>query len=375
MAYQLPSANGDFDNDNGLAFTGNIMSAAALYAKLASYGPMEDTYHSFAYTSLDLSAIRNGIEDGSITSIEGGNAGFAAQIRRASGLGFDRFKFKYELFDGVDREAAMRAIVGLEAISGAPQPWAADGDLFNGPGGLFATATQAGMPMVIHAQDGMNWTTAVEWWSEDGLWDTILSSHPGLEITVAHGFAISNRDTDRGLAHEGSQAIECDAMGVMMLDLLDKYDGLEGRSMLRIDMSGELGEWWRIHNDLYQQGLVSYDYRNALRQYQRHFMIGSDPINTAVLTFQKESCGDGNLERRYIGLRLRFEGPYWPDEPGVRFLNLVEPGYIEVLDAIYRENLFETVSATPEQAAAPPGAMPAASVTSNVRRQLSTSTS
>jgi len=205
------------------------------------------------------------------------------------------------------------------------------------------------MPLVIHAPDG----DPQKWWAQGGVWDRVLSAHPGLELTIAHGFSIANQDTGRDLPHVGSEAAACDETVGAMVALFDEHDGGPGKAMLRVDMVGKFTKWWVAHNDMYQQGLISsYDYKDLLKTYKRHLMIGSDPILNAARVYQSDGCGANAplLEQRYLNVRMRFEGPYWPNNPQVRYMDLAKPAYVEIPDAIYRESLFETVAASAAQA-------------------------
>ena len=337
-AYVHAEPGSDPGDDNVTAFSGNVYSASALYTKLASNDPTTGRYHAFAYTGLDWAEIRRGILDGSIASVDDVKAELAEQIRRFRDIGFDGLKFVSEWNRGRNGKwGVARHLVLLETVTEEPDPWALDGEMFSGEGGIFDAAVEAGFPCVVHGPDGGSNTET--FWAPDGVWDRVLTAHPGLELQIAHGHAIGN--VHKGAPHEGAAAEQCDRVVSWMVALFDEHDGSDGAAMVRIDM-GSLITWLADHNRLYRNGVATaHDVRRILIDYDRHFLLGLDPINKAAASYQTEGCGaiDNPLESQYLNARTKLEGPYDPGNPHAQYLDLVGEG--DTLDRIYRENLFE----------------------------------
>jgi hypothetical protein len=174
------------------------------------------------------------------------------------------------------------------------------------------------------------------------VWDQILTNHPGLKLTIAHGQAVLKVHT--GAPHQ-SAAAECDQMVGWLRDLFAEHDGSGGRAMVRLDMASFI-TFWAEHNDLYQQGVATtHNYRSIMIDYAQHFMLGRDPINLAAVSYQSDGCGAGDnpLEQSYLSARINLEGPYDPANSVIRFLDLVSAG--NTLDRIYRLNLFDALAA------------------------------
>jgi len=346
MAYTPAVAGDTADDDNYLAFAGNTMSAAALYTKQASFEPATDSYHSFAHAGLDWAEIRSGILDKTISSMADVKSRLSAQIYRMRDIGFDGLKLVNEWTAGRNGKwGAARPLVGLESLTDEEDPWALTGEMFNGNGGIFATAAKLGMSATVHGPDSQN--NAEPYWQSGGVWDQVLSAHKGLRLTIAHGFALIKIHS--GKPHFDQDPDRCDAVVEMMSKLFDEHDGKSGRSALRVDMLGAFINWWVEHNRLFQDdpGSVSHDYRAAFIKYQRHFVLGLDAVNSAARAFQSEACGAAHnpLETSLLSARIALEGPW---QGNVRNLDLVgEPG---VLSHIYRDNIFElaAVGTSPE---------------------------
>ncbi|MFC1609798.1 Ig-like domain-containing protein [Myxococcota bacterium] len=332
-------------DDNMAAFAGNVLSAFSLYTKLASYEPSADAYHYFAFTGPDWAAIRAGILEGSITSIEGVKARLAEQLERFRDLGFDGLKFKQEWFPDTP-PGVMRDLVLLETLPDVgDEPWEIDSEMFNGPGGILDTAAQLGMPIVMHAGDAT--ARAEEFWQPNGIWATVLEAHPGLKLQIAHGFAVAWAHKD---APHVDHAEKCNQRVQWMLELFERFDGQDGRAMLSIDLVWHFMMWWKEHNDLFQRGIATdFDYRDILINESRHFLLGMDPVNRAASDFQSDGCGlNGRMERNYITYRVTMEGPYDSDSPSIRFLDLLDEE--DTLTNIYHDNLFRHVSVDPDDA-------------------------
>lgn len=345
-SYRPFEAGTSIDDDNTAAFSGaNVNNAYTLYTKLASYVKEENRYRYFAFPSLDWHKIRYGILEGTFTSIEHVKKALASQIRWARDFGYDGIKFKSEWFPS-SRTSAMRSLVLLETLPDAgDEPWEIDGEMFNGPGGILDTAARLGIPLLFHAGD--SGARAEEFWGPDGILATVLDAHPGLKLQIAHGFVLANAHASD---EHASNATVCDQRVKWVFDLFDRFDGRAGRSMLRIDLVWRFLEWWREHNELYQQGEpVEYDYRDLLIRYSRHLMLGLDPVLKEVEDYQSDGCGsNGRLEQNYVTMRSKLEGPYRPNDPSTRFLDLVDAG--STLDSIYRNNLLEEVAVDPSKA-------------------------
>jgi len=337
MAYVPAKPGSDPGDDNLMAFAGNVYSASALYTKFASFDPASGRHRVFAYTGLDWADIRAGVLDGSIASVEDVKARLAARIRRFREIGFDGLKFVSEWSAGRNGKwGAARNLVLLETLDASGDPWALDGEMFNGPGGIFDIAVEVGFPVVVHGGDGGANTEA--FWAPGGLWDRILDAHPGLELQIAHGHAIGN--LHKGRPHEGADAEACDQVFSWMVDLFDRHDGSNGGAMVRIDM-GSLISVFAEHNSLHRSGASAHDIRQILIDYDRHFLLGLDPINQAARTYQTEGCGAivNPIESQYLGARVKLEGPFVEGNPKMQYLDLIGEG--DTLDRIYRENLFE----------------------------------
>jgi len=337
MAYTQAAPGSDPGDDNLMAFAGNVYSASALYTKFASYDPQTGRYHAFAYTGLDWADVRAGILEGTITSIEGVKERLATQIRRFRRVGFDGLKFVNEWNSGRNGKwGVARPLVLLETVDGSDDPWALDGEIFNGPGGILDTAVEVGFPVVVHGGDGGPNTEA--FWAPGGVWDHVLDAHPGLELQIAHGHAIGN--VHKGQPHEGAEAEACDRVISWMVELFERHDGSDGKAMVRVDM-GSLIRVLAEHNRLYRAGASAHDVRQIVIDYDRHFVLGLDPINKGATSFQTEDCGGitNPLESQYLSARIKLEGPYVEGNPKSQYLDLV--GESDTLDRIYRENLFE----------------------------------
>jgi hypothetical protein len=338
MAYTPAEAGQSADDDNVLAFAGNVMSAAALYTKQRSYEPATSSYHSFAYSGMDWADVRAGIEDGSIADMDGVKSRLEAQAARLRDLGFDGLKFVSEWNAGRNGKwGVARPLVGLESVASESDPWTLDGDLFNGPGGIFDTAAKLGLSVLVHATDGASPTL---FWQQGGVWDQILTAHPGLKLTVAHGFAFI--DIHGGKSH-AQAAAACDALVDDMKLLFSEHDGTADKSMITVDMLVPFIAWWVEHNQLFQQspGDFVHDYRQLFIEHRRHFVLGMDLINGAVRAFQSDGCGsqDNPVETAYLNARIQLEGPWG----GPHLLDLVGAG--DTLDRVYRQNVFAAVVA------------------------------
>ena len=63
-----------------------------------------------------------------------------------------------------------------------------------------------------------------------------------------------------------------------MIGLFEHHDGSDGKAMVRIDM-GSLITVLAEHNRLYRSGQAAHNVRQILINYDRHFLVGLDPIN------------------------------------------------------------------------------------------------
>lgn len=337
MAYTRAEPGSDPGDDNLMAFAGNVYSASALYTKFASYDPVADRYNAFAYTGLDWADVRAGILDRTIVSIDDVKDRLAAQIRRFRDIGFDGLKLVSEWdFGRNGKWGVARDLVLLETLDSETDPWTLDGEMFNAPGGVLDVAAEVGFPVVVHGGDGGPNTEA--FWAPGGAWDRVLEAHPGLELQIAHGHAIGN--VHKGRPHEGADAEACDRVVSWMLSLFERHDGSDGRAMVRVDMGG-LITVFAEHNRLHRSRGTTHDARQILIDYDRHFLLGLDPINKAAVTYQTEGCGGASnpLESQYLNARIKLEGPYVAGSPQMQYLDLVGAG--DTLDRIYRANLFE----------------------------------
>jgi hypothetical protein len=280
--------------------------------------------------------------DGTIADMPQLWARLGRQLERFRDLGFDGIKLVNEWSTGRNGKwGVARPLVGLERLVPAADPWALDGEMINGSGGILAKAAELGMSVLIHGPDGGR--EVARFWSAGGVWDRVLAAHPGLKLTIAHGLAISS--VHRGAPHQGAGAQECDAVVGMMLDLLDKHDGAGGRAIVRIELMASFIRFWVEHNQAFRAGLAAtHDYRAQLVAHHRQFMLGLDPINAAAAAYQSDGCGaQSHFEGSYLSARMLLEGPYVQGSPSARFLNLV--GEAGVLDHLYRQNLLAAVAA------------------------------